>query len=552
MEASIIVDGFKKSMDMYNVKYSKMIGDGDSNVYKQILDSRPYDDLTVQKVECKNHLLRNMCNKLKDLTRASKYGNINLRKKIGSSILRIRSGVNSAIRFRKNSTESPEEKIKNLRKDIMNAPYHVFGEHENCDKYFCTETGNSMSSVTLLKESGLFYNIMAILQNLSDNARSLLFDATNNVAESYNSVIAKFIGGKRINFCKSNSYKTRCNAAALSFNTPLPTSKLHHVMYKCSPGRNLKAFQQRRIATRKATQKHRNKCSRKRLFSSTTKKDDSYGEHAVKPDLNIIEFMEKKEIFLKSLVLTDEECKKIEESTKLQRDSQIWLHERSKRLTASFFGQICNKLPHTGCHNIVRDILYRNIDTVGMQYGRLHEQDALMHLKEHLNIKVQSCGLFINTELPYLGATPDGLIDEDGLVEIKCPSSCAEMTPEDCIKAKKFSFFIFKPDTKSIEINKKHKYYYQVQGQMRISDRKFCLFVLWTPLGVYVHKILRDEDFWDKYMESKLRKFYYDCLLPEIIDPRYTRGMPIRNPQYILDEQVKREALKNKNKEKLK
>ena len=297
MEASIIVDGFKKSMDMYNVKYSKMIGDGDSNVYKQILDSRPYDDLTVQKVECKNHLLRNMCNKLKDLTRASKYGNINLRKKIGSSILRIRSGVNSAIRFRKNSTESPEEKIKNLRKDIMNAPYHVFGEHENCDKYFCTETGNSMSSVTLLKESGLFYNIMAILQNLSDNARSLLFDATNNVAESYNSVIAKFIGGKRINFCKSNSYKTRCNAAALSFNTPLPTSKLHHVMYKCSPGRNLKAFQQRRIATRKATQKHRNKCSRKRLFSSTTKKDDSYGEHAVKPDLNIIEFMEKKEIF---------------------------------------------------------------------------------------------------------------------------------------------------------------------------------------------------------------------------------------------------------------
>ena len=78
-EASIIEEGFQKSMDMYNVKYSKMIGDGDSNVYKSILDSRPYDDITVEKVECKNHLLKNVCSKLKDIARNSKFQHIKLR-----------------------------------------------------------------------------------------------------------------------------------------------------------------------------------------------------------------------------------------------------------------------------------------------------------------------------------------------------------------------------------------------------------------------------------------------------------------------------------------
>lgn len=45
---------------MYNGKYYRVIGDGDNKVYKAILDSRPYDDVTVQKIECKDHLPRNM------------------------------------------------------------------------------------------------------------------------------------------------------------------------------------------------------------------------------------------------------------------------------------------------------------------------------------------------------------------------------------------------------------------------------------------------------------------------------------------------------------
>ncbi|CAL1295640.1 unnamed protein product, partial [Larinioides sclopetarius] len=47
MEASIIQEGFLNSVSMYGVKYAKLIADGDSNVYKAILDSRPYNELQV-------------------------------------------------------------------------------------------------------------------------------------------------------------------------------------------------------------------------------------------------------------------------------------------------------------------------------------------------------------------------------------------------------------------------------------------------------------------------------------------------------------------------
>lgn len=74
MEASIIVDGFTQSEEMYGIRYHKLIADGDSNVYKKILESRLYKNLTIEKLECRNHLLRNLCNKLKEMTTKPQLG----------------------------------------------------------------------------------------------------------------------------------------------------------------------------------------------------------------------------------------------------------------------------------------------------------------------------------------------------------------------------------------------------------------------------------------------------------------------------------------------
>lgn len=172
MESDIIVEGFQQSMPLHGVKFSRMIGDGDSNVYKKILDSRPYDDVTVEKIECRNHLLRNFCNKLKEIALNSKLGHIHLRKIVGSKILSLRTCITEASKYRRNNDPAK------LREDIINAPYHEFGDHKNCDSYFCDGNEDKKNYIPELKESGILYKVMEVVNNLSLHSRSLLYNPT--------------------------------------------------------------------------------------------------------------------------------------------------------------------------------------------------------------------------------------------------------------------------------------------------------------------------------------------------------------------------------------
>lgn len=139
MEASIVVEGFKQSESTYGIRYHKLIADGDSSVYKQILDARPYKHLTVEKVECRNHLLRNLCRKLRDMTTQKHSGKLEHRQLLGKNILRIRKGIVKAVQYRKSNNHSP----RSLQNDIMNSVDHVFGEHSKCDSYFCSKPKES-------------------------------------------------------------------------------------------------------------------------------------------------------------------------------------------------------------------------------------------------------------------------------------------------------------------------------------------------------------------------------------------------------------------------
>ncbi|KAL4719251.1 hypothetical protein ACJJTC_018954 [Scirpophaga incertulas] len=73
MESTIILEGFKCSIAMHNLIYGRIISDGDSGTYIQLLTCRPYSDITVEKIECRNHLLRNFCNKLTALQTDTKF-----------------------------------------------------------------------------------------------------------------------------------------------------------------------------------------------------------------------------------------------------------------------------------------------------------------------------------------------------------------------------------------------------------------------------------------------------------------------------------------------
>ncbi|KAK4882229.1 hypothetical protein RN001_005548 [Aquatica leii] len=67
-----------RTKKMYGMKYVKLVGDGDSSVHRKLVESMPYGpSLVIQKIECKNHILRNYINKLREVVKNQKLRTTN-------------------------------------------------------------------------------------------------------------------------------------------------------------------------------------------------------------------------------------------------------------------------------------------------------------------------------------------------------------------------------------------------------------------------------------------------------------------------------------------
>lgn len=109
----------------------------------------------------------------------------------------------------------------------------------------------------------LFHRLNTIISSISNHSRSLLEDVDSNVVEQFNSIIAKFVGGKRINFSQRRSYTGRCMAALVAFNSKRPHYELHKTMYKKSPGKIVKRLEMKKQRKRIILQRSRTGITRK-------------------------------------------------------------------------------------------------------------------------------------------------------------------------------------------------------------------------------------------------------------------------------------------------
>lgn len=251
-----------------------------------------------------------------------------------------------------------------------------------------------------------------------------------------------------------------------------------------------------------------------------------YGPDAQKPDMNYREYEVQKNDILNLLKTRQADRIKIEQETRGQSSSPSWHELRANLLTASNFGRICRMRKDTNTANCIDSLLYK-VDFVkspALQWGIEKESVAKEKLQEIKKWDIRDCGLFVHKVYFFLGASPDGLIGEDGVVEIKCPFSIMDMDPDDAIKEGKLKYF--KIDG---TLNYCHPYYYQIQGQLEVADKQYCEFVIWTPVNFIVRRIVRDKKFWKEKMEGILEKFFYNCFLPELVDPRKCRNMPLRS-----------------------
>ena len=139
MESEGIVELFQESWDKHGIVYKYIVADGDSSVICGILNADPYSQfgITVRKFTCLNHKLKNHGKAIDNI--AAKFkGNKEVRearKLVGGSKLKFRQEILEASkRRREDKTLSYEDKLILLHQDIMILSYHVFGDHEKCQK----------------------------------------------------------------------------------------------------------------------------------------------------------------------------------------------------------------------------------------------------------------------------------------------------------------------------------------------------------------------------------------------------------------------------------
>ncbi|XP_025190913.1 uncharacterized protein LOC112591340 [Melanaphis sacchari] len=297
-----------------------------------------------------------------------------------------------------------------------------------------------------------------------------------------------------------------------------------------------------------ARKRHNNARSRE-LFPSKNKKinkkcgpDENYGlSDELVDDLTPAEFKIRKDNFLNELKTTNRE--KLENETKDQSKSQLWYSERKKRITASNIGKICKMRQHTSCKKIVYDLLYSciNIKIKAIEYGRVMEIEAKKKFESLYNLTIAPVGLCMDEKILYLAASPDGLIGEDSIIEIKCPFSARNFSDIfDAIDAGKIPF-CFKDKQNNVSLKTNHNYYYQIQTQLHVTKRKKCNFFIYTENWYYNVCITIDDNFWYQKIQSQIHLFYNECLLPELINPQFGKRhlvTEIIDPPRILKEQA--------------
>jgi hypothetical protein len=148
-----------------------------------------------------------------------------------------------------------------------------------------------------------------------------------------------------------------------------------------------------------------------------------------------------------------------------------------------------------------------------VQWGIEHEHDAIQCYQTATGCVVQPCGLFLS-ECGCLGASPDGLVNDNIVLEIKCPYSAGEKTITELCESDK-KFYLTRQDESQYYLKVESDYYDQIQGQMYITGRDECHFTVWSRKEVVSLHIAKDPT-WSRNLD-KLQMFYRNLYLPRLI-----------------------------------
>ena len=187
----------------------------------------------------------------------------------------------------------------------------------------------------------------------------------------------------------------------------------------------------------------------------------------------------------------------------IQQGTPEWHQLRAGKVTASRVADILAQTrtgPSASRQNYLIELaLQRSTGTIepsytnaAMEWGTQTEPQARVAYEVETGNFVDQVAFIDHPTIANFGCSPDGLIGDDGLIEIKCPNSA---THWEYFKAKK----------------PPQKYVTQIQTQLCVTGRKWCDFVSFDPRmpsrsQLLIVRVDRDDAFIAE-IEEKVKQF---------------------------------------------
>lgn len=176
-----------------------------------------------------------------------------------------------------------------------------------------------------------------------------------------------------------------------------------------------------------------------------------------------------------------------------------WLTARAGHVTASRIADVMMKPSTAGYMNYRAQLVCERLTgeptetftSAAMQHGTETEPQARAFYEMEMGVDVEQTGFIPHPTLTMTGASPDGLVGADGLVEIKCPQPAKHIAT-----------------LTGAAIDR--KYLLQMQWQMVCTGRAWCDFVSFSPsfpmeMQMFRQRVAHDAELAEEITEAVTR-----------------------------------------------
>ncbi|XP_052129339.1 uncharacterized protein LOC127750834 [Frankliniella occidentalis] len=215
-----------------------------------------------------------------------------------------------------------------------------------------------------------------------------------------------------------------------------------------------------------------------------------------------------------------------------------------------FTASTCKEVIHMKSEGAMKNYLMLHLwqiteitDTPAMVWGTTNEATARTQYAEwkseetSTKVTVEESGLLASRAFPFLGCSPDGIVNEPNkpryLLEIKCPFTLKDHDPkkfDEVLTSDQLKRFpLYRNERGILQMKTDHSWFYQIQMGMDVSKLSSCEFFIWSPKGHIEVMVQYDEEFWAPRRQALIER-HGGLLVPEYILQRVPRNL---NPLYF-------------------